>query len=516
MRMIGIGLLGFLLAGVALLLSTMNILEQGRSLAQSILPKPELVFEHRMSIPVQSDKRATILRSNPAYPVILSGFPAYQSVAFSYPKDARPTSGYLQIDATSQVLAGAEGVLRISIQNTRRGEVLLRPGQARRSVQIPLSPSDFSGDQLVVSFSLQGGDDHQGCAPDEGIAASVEIETTSAVHLTLDRPLTSARDRFHAWGDIVRVAWPRWLTHEEQTRRLVLAAKAEQRGLRTQFRETGGEHALTTLALRDVLVDVSSGPVGDLNQPLHFARTGVNAGLRRFHRSAVWRTRYALQDGAGQRIPSHLDLQMVFGDLLGDQHWSLTVTLNNRLVVQESLAGPEAEYRTRVELPTEWQRADNQVEVVATSNSPRTGACDQGPELIAEMLPETRLVPGQDIYAGPVAILHEALAGIVPIRVALATSLTTLEADLATASLARVTSPETPLRPAESRAQIVIAGTDTRNLRRPETGSTWVVTQGAGDDSIDVRGLAAEDTLPSTGVFLLINPAGIELSGAPT
>ena len=30
MRMIGIGLMGFLLAGIALLLSTMNILEQGK------------------------------------------------------------------------------------------------------------------------------------------------------------------------------------------------------------------------------------------------------------------------------------------------------------------------------------------------------------------------------------------------------------------------------------------------------------------------------------------------------
>eukprot|EP00581_Thalassiosira_minuscula_P027189 CAMPEP_0184406244 /NCGR_PEP_ID=MMETSP0738-20130409/1434_1 /TAXON_ID=385413 /ORGANISM="Thalassiosira miniscula, Strain CCMP1093" /LENGTH=88 /DNA_ID=CAMNT_0026763059 /DNA_START=26 /DNA_END=288 /DNA_ORIENTATION=+ len=87
------------------------------------------------------------------------------------PVDARPTSGYLQIDATSQVLAGVEGVLRISITGTRRGEMLLHPGEAGRSLQIPLSPMDFAGNQLVVSFSLQGtGPQHQ-CGAKDGIEA---------------------------------------------------------------------------------------------------------------------------------------------------------------------------------------------------------------------------------------------------------------------------------------------------------------------------------------------------------
>lgn len=53
-----------------------------------------------------------VKRANPDHPVILSGRPTYQRGAFIVPVDARPMSGYLQIDATSQGLDGVEGVLR--------------------------------------------------------------------------------------------------------------------------------------------------------------------------------------------------------------------------------------------------------------------------------------------------------------------------------------------------------------------------------------------------------------------
>jgi len=189
MRMIGIGLMGFLLAGVALLLSTMNILEKGQRYVSELTDGPQLIFEDRKAVQRTDEHKAVVFRSGPNHPIILSGLPAYQGVAFALPVDARPTSGYLQIDVTSQVLEGVEGVLRISIDNARRGEMLLRPGEVGRSLQIPLSPTDFAGDQLVVSFSLQGTSARSYCSSDDGFEAIVEIETTSAVYLTLNRPL---------------------------------------------------------------------------------------------------------------------------------------------------------------------------------------------------------------------------------------------------------------------------------------------------------------------------------------
>ena len=433
MRMIGIGLMGFLLAGVALLLSTMNILDQGRAYLGTLAEAPDLVFEPRLPTRAEGTNAAVILRTNPDHPVSLSGFPAYQSVAFTFPVDARPTSGYLQIDATSQVLAGVEGVLRISIHNARRGEVLLRSGQAGRSLQIPLSPTDFAGDQLVVSFSLQGtGPQHQ-CAQDGGISAVVEIETPSAIFLTLDAPMTSARDRVHSWGNVARVAWPHWLKPDEQARRLVLATQAARRGLRTAF-VAGPDGALDTGALRAALGALAVPVAAEFDGAL--ARSGANAGLRRFHRQASWRTRYDL--ASGEAVPERLDLDMQFGRLMGNQHWALTVTLNNRLVFQGHITGAQAEYEAAIALPLDLQARTNTLEIVAATTAPTTGICDQGPELVAEVLPTSRLVLGDAGLADPLAKVHAALSQVGPINVALPGALSALDAGQALEMLDQV------------------------------------------------------------------------------
>ena len=285
--MIGIGLMGFLLAGVALLLSTMNILEKGQRYLNELADGPQLVFENRTAVPAADVDTAVVFRSNPSQPVILSGLPAYQGVAFNMPMDARPTSGYLQIDATLQVLEGVEGVLRISIDNTRRGEMLLRPGEVGRSLRIPLSPTDFTRDQLVVSFSLQGEGSGSQCSTDEGLEAVVEIETTSAVFLTLDRTLETARDRVNAWGQLVRVAWPGWLNHDERLRRLILATQFKQRGVETVLVDGHSVDALTTLELREALPFFSLPEHREQQSawPRTIAIKGANSGLRRFHRT---------------------------------------------------------------------------------------------------------------------------------------------------------------------------------------------------------------------------------------
>ena len=513
MRMIGIGLMGFLLAGVALLLSNMNIVEQGQRMVREMAMGPQLVFEPRLQAKADGTHAATILRSNPDHPVILSGFPAYQSVAFTFPKDARPSSGYLQIDATAQVLAGVHGVLRISIMGARRGELLLRPGEVGRSLQIPLSPPDFAGDQLVVSFSLQGTAPQQQCGAEDGIAAIVEIETTSAVFVTLDQPLRTARDRVHAWGDVVRVAWPVWLKRDEQVRRLILGAQVKQRGLRAQFVAEGDEGALAAVALREALDDL---PAANPVPSATFVSGAATQGVRRFHRKAVWRNRYALVDGADLPVPSQMTLRMVLGDLFGDHQWSVTVTLNDRLVWQDRVAGTRGDYQAEIDLPAAWQTNRNQIDVVATTSAPRVGLCDEGPELVAEMLPETQLVHGEHIYAGPIAALKRALVGTEPIRVALSASLTAPEADRVSGWLARIAPVESELRPAGSVAHIIVADARAASLPVPAGTPAWIVTQGEDTSDVVVRAFAPGDTFPRTGVFLLVIPAGVDLSEGAT
>ena len=418
-----------------------------------------------------------------------------------------PTSGYLQINATSQVLDGVEGVLRISIRNARRGELLLRSGEVGRSLQIPLSPTDFAGNQLVVSFSLQGTGPQKQCSQDNSTPAVVEIETTSAVFLTLDRPLQTARDQVRAWGNLVRVAWPTWLKRDEQVRRLVLATQFKQRGVKTVFDGASNSDALTTDGLRSALTAFPSEPEPHVASSKTLARAGANTGVRQFYRKAIWRERYNLDGGVSQKIPSHLDLHMIFGRLIGGHSWSFTITLNNRLVFQDHIDGTQSDYSVLIELPDSMQTSHNEIEFVATSSASRDGRCDRGPELVAEMLPETKLVLGDLTYSDPLTELRAMLSGSDPIKVATLTSLTALDAALASDWLSEILPPRATLKPADRKAHIVVVTPDSPQLQLLKTG--WLVFHGP--DGLTVNRLDAGSEVPRTDLALLIVPTTIDI-----
>ncbi|MEP5152833.1 hypothetical protein [Planktotalea sp.] len=506
MRMIGIGLLGFLFAGIALLLSTMNILERGERYVREITDGPQLVFEHRTPALAQDPHEAKILRTNPDHPVILSGLPAYQSVAFNLPVDARPTSGYLQIDATSQVLEGVEGVLRISIRNTRRAEMLLHSGEAGRSLQIPLSPEDFAGDQLVVSFSLKGTGPHTQCGPQDGVEAVVEIETTSAIYVTLDQPQQSPRDQIYSWGNVARVAWPEWLQQDEQLRRLVLATQFQRRGLTAHFAPSNlSEEGLTTNELRAAFSAMPAPEVKVLKTG-QLAEEGANAGLRRFHRQVVWRDGFDLVGHSKQPMPSQLDLHLLFGRLIEGQNWTLTVTLNKRLVFHDQVDGAQTNFHALIDLPATIQAGSNALEVVATSTNAVNGICDQGPELIAEMLPQTRLIASETPFADAMSELQDTLRSVGPVNVDMTSTLSAIDADAAIQLLDHVIPVGTELKAAGAKTHVTVLGRDHKTLPLPDVGRAWFVTRDASGEGLAVTKWTTGDALPHTDLAILVTP----------
>ncbi len=511
--MIGIGLMGFLLAGVALLLSTLNLWDQGLRYASELTQGPQLVFENRATLPAADTHRAVIYRSNPNHPVILSGLPAYQGVAFTMPTDARPTSGYLQIDATLQVLKGVEGVLRISIDNARRGEMLLRPGEVGRSLQIPLSPTEVARNQLVVSFSLQGEGPGAQCSTDAGFEAVVEIETTSAIFLTLDRPLSTPRDRVNAWGHMLRVAWPNWLKPEERTRRLILATQARQRGIQTAMVDAHSGDALTTDALRAVLPDLPDANHAGLSAwPKPLAQTGTNAGLRRFHRQTIWRQRYDISQDPELRVARALDLRLALGRHPMAAPWSLTVTLNNRLVHQQAVEASQTELALSVALPKEMQSAVNMIEVTLRATDQHNGPCADRPERIAEMLPGTQLLPGHERYADPVTALRATLAAISTLRIGLHSDLTAADAQTASTMLAKFLPATTTLKPDTNAAQIIVLSPQAGPIPLPSSGPIWLVTTDTTSRNLIAQPLDATVTFRPTDVALLVLPSPLSAS----
>lgn len=513
MRMIGIGLMGFLLAGVALLLSTMNILERGQRYVSEFTNGPQLIFEDRKAVPAVEVNTVTIYRSTPSHPVILSGLPAYQGVAFNMPMDARPTSGYLQIDATLQALAGVEGVLRISIDNVKRGEMLLRPGEVGRSLQISLSPTDFARDQLVVSFSLQGEGPGSRCSTGEGLEAVVEIETTSAVFLTLDRPLASARDRVNAWGQLVRVGWPHWLTLEERARRLVLATQFKQRDVDIMMVDAHSEDALSTIELREALplFAKTEATQDETTWPRPLALRGVNAGLRRFERKSTWRTRFDLRKGEAVRLPSALELHLTLGHQFNGGRWSLFVTLNDRLVHQELIDVGRTGVSTTIALPKDMQSAFNVIEVTAASTNAPEGRCGGGPELIAEMLPESRLLAGETQFSDSMTELRSALSNAGPLSVGVVASMTAVDADAASDILAQLIPADVLLKTNTKRAHIIVLPPDSADILLPMTAPIWLVTLDSITRELVAQSLEGGMGLQRPGAAVLVIPNAMDL-----
>lgn len=512
--MIGIGLMGFLLAGVTLLLSTTNLLERGQWSARELIHGPQLVFESRTIVPAADDNRAVISRSNPNHPVILTGFPAYQGVTFNLPVDARPTSGHLQIDATLQVLAGVEGILRISIDNVRRGEMLLRSGEMGRSLQVPLSPTDLARTQLVVSFSLQGASPNAQCPSDLGYAAIVEIEATSAIYLTLERPLTTARDQINAWGYMARIDWPRWLNAQERARRFILATQFKQRGIEAVFIDVHSSGALTTLDLRQALSAMGASKTAESPHawPYAVALTGANAGLRRFYRTTRWRITIDLRNGDAMRMLDVLDLHLALGFQANGSQWAISVTLNGRLLHQDLLDPTQTRVDEIIALPPDMQTATNVIEVTATATHAPEGLCNNGPELIAEMLPKTKLSAGASTYSDGLTQLRATLSDIGTFSVGGLSKLTAADADAASRMLAQIVPLDVTLKPAEHSAQIIPVVPNDAGFTLPDKTPIWLISRDATTQRLVLQNLEGARELSRTSVSLLIIPGAMDLS----
>ncbi len=424
MRLIGIGLMAFLLAGLALLLTRSETLGQSARAVETLLGGPELRFEPPVATSTDNHGHtATIRRAGPNAPLILTGLPSYQGATFHMPVDAVASSGHLQIDASTQVLDGAQAVLRVSIDNTRRAEVLLQAGVAARSVRIDLTPEDLARSRIVVSFSLQGTGPDAACRDDGAVAAVAEIETTSALHLTLDAPLSTPRDRIAAWGDRLHLAWG-----GGDAESLRLGAEAARLGADVHFVAEGG---LTPLEAAQAISDRSSAretlPIPEQAWSPAFAEPSDLWGMRSFRHAQTWRIDYDLRQPAAGRLPATLLLSMRLGRQADDAMWQVRVTHNGRLLADVVSGGATPTLNERIPLPRTGGPL-HRLEITASSTASQRGRCREEPALVAEILPGTRILPASETYADPITSIRDALAGSPGIAYALAPGVTSSEA----------------------------------------------------------------------------------------
>ena len=212
-------------------------------------------------------------------------------------------------------------MLRITIGNTRRAEVLLHPGEAARAVRIELTSADLTRSRLVVSFSLQGTGANLVCTNDHSVEAVVEIETTSALFLALDAPLETPRDRTIAWGDQLRIEWT------GDTSSLLQAVDARRANISVLFvPEAGLGHHETAQALRHLLANRGQMPFFEFAWSEAMDPTGNLYGLRRFEQTYTWRIPYNMDRAQRLNLPRALELAMFLPPHPMGADWQITVT----------------------------------------------------------------------------------------------------------------------------------------------------------------------------------------------
>ena len=496
LRLIGIGLLAFLLAGVAILLS--NSAELRLLLRQSaeLVRGPQLHFEAVREAPLaRGQHTATVLRTGQDSPIILSGFPAYQSATFRMPIDTRPISGSLRIDMTSQLLAGARGLLRVSIGGRKRGEILLRAGESRRSLEIDLHATEVASDELVVSFSLLGKGTATSCNADSGYDAIIEIESTSAVHVTLERPLDTARDLVRSQGQWMPLAW------DDDPARRVSSLLAGAAWAKTGF-------SVAFVNAKSALTPDAALATTTLSERPDFAWSDVMADesalfrLRRFRQNHTWRIQYDMEAGRERNLPDRLQLDMELGRQASGDHWQLAVILNDRLLDHVLVPADADNVTADIPLPAAFHRRFNAIEIIATSTNATSGECELGPELFASISPRTRLIAGTDHLSGPLVDLRERLARQPGWELTVDERLSGTDAQI----IADLLAPVLPDAPAFGPAwkpltmHAIAAGSE----RPPNSADRWLLTPGTASDSAQLRAIPQQDVFRAAEVAIII------------
>ncbi len=498
------GLLAILLAGIALFLARSETVQlTARSIADAV-QGPQLRFEtsHKQPKTFGGDAYAIGQRANPRDPIILTGFPAYQGAAFYLPSDARPTSGHLQLDVTVQALAGVEGVLRVSIGNTRRAELLLRPGEAGRSLRIDLTQDDLARERLVVSFSLQGEGPHTPCGIDAGLETVVEIETTSALFLVLNETVLSIRDRADLAGRQVLLRWSDDPT--DRATAIVAALALDASAWEVLFAQYAV--GLDPMAALHALTTASPLPRSKYAWSEALSPHKGLFGLRRFKRAQTWRIRYDMTDAVDPRLPKFLSLDMALGQLPGSAQWQVSVTLNGRLVDQALLPAGTTVLARDIDLSAALHARHNAIEIVAASTADAQGECNAGPDLLAEITTRTALIAGPDSFNDPLFDLRQALARSKGWHLAVDDGLTSPEATVSVALLSAVLPGAAPPNSTSKgpRLHILPRAAPVRQWRHSSADKVWLVSLDD-DGRVIVRILAGHPEKLTRAVTLLVD-----------
>ncbi|WP_417592189.1 hypothetical protein [Parasphingorhabdus sp.] len=393
MRLIGVGLLAFLLAGVLVLLGQGGAFRAGWNKVTGA--EKQQFSDYQGAEERGSDTSGTNVFSPGQYsdtPLILSGMPSYTGQLFRLPIDSRPTSGRYGLVFSSRVSEGVEGVLRVSINGMKRADILLNQSKVEQKVEIELTPTELSSPVLDVSLSLQGRGPIAQCSIADSIAAVVEIKPESGLRLSLAKPVNSTRDRLALWGDRVPVLWNEKKRNADDLTKIVHAARLVQKGYSLHF----GKNGLDSAALSTLSGEAknNAGSYVTAAYPIPITGRNINSGIRKFDHQTSWRYHYNVKNLPGQTLPSALDMRMAVGPTGNDARYDLTVTLNDHILFSRRLSAQTERINQSIALPAGFHQSDNKMEISLATTDANLNLCGAETPSVAELLPETVLRGG--------------------------------------------------------------------------------------------------------------------------
>lgn len=354
----------------------------------------------------------------------LSGFPSFAKIIIPLPRKVTLTEGRLRLSLSTQLAESGVGTLRVSINNTRRADLVLKTGEDRRSLLLGLTPEDLGRPRIVVSLTVQG-DAFSGVCPSRparGVVvdvlpeSGVELAHSEALSDPLDIWLADtkpARFYIHAGDDaaqradsLLLAARLKQLQHNveffpqadaENAPIQILSVDRSQSESLIYDDQTGGVTindpnlavtsfaSDTTLSLADLLPGSLSAIPADENTILDDDST------RTFFRSHRWRMNYDLTERRAGRAPSQLRLALKTSNQLEGADWLVRVLLNNNLLASYQLETGSDVFERTVSLPAELQLPDNEIAVDLLTTDITNSICDPGLEVAAQILPETKL-----------------------------------------------------------------------------------------------------------------------------
>lgn len=417
----------------------------------------------------------------------VAGFPDQFDLRFPIPGGISYTGGALELTFDSQLAAGSDGRLTISVNGLRRGEIVLDTGQHTHSVEIALSPEDLLGASLDVGLAGRGVTNSGQICPTnaENSGSAITLLPSSGLALYTDDPADTAAIRLASLSEPMTLALGD--TPDDQAAAIWAGQMLSRAGVGTTFStgetadlilapeggnalgiDAAGRIALAgragiheLLAGRAAITAVRTLPA---DWPVTVDALGAETTVKSFRGSRRWVINYRLADLASGRMPTQLDLALKTSVLEAGSHWVVRVSLNGNLLSTQRFDGTADLIEMPVDLPVAVQGLRNAITVELIDTTPNDSICRAGADAQAQLLPATTLLADGEQPEDGWGAMVSALAGADSIGLIVDGRLTASEAGQARAMLAAFLPASADIvygeAAAKARTQITIVGID--------------------------------------------------------